>query len=135
MLSLRSSKALFEMMAHVSEAFVFIYLGMAVFTYKRHEIQWTNVFCVLIFAILGRIIAVGSLTFCINLFRKPDDRIVNKQLYAAQSWSDGLAQSEFLPFLACRFVMCLSGLRGAVAFALAMSATSHTEVFVTTTRT
>jgi NhaP-type Na+/H+ or K+/H+ antiporter len=36
------------MLAHVSEAFVFIYLGMAVFTYKNHQIQWTNVFCVLV---------------------------------------------------------------------------------------
>jgi NhaP-type Na+/H+ or K+/H+ antiporter len=35
--TLRSSKSLFTMLADVAESFVFIYLGMACFTFGRHD--------------------------------------------------------------------------------------------------
>lgn len=85
-----STRALFTMMAELCESFVFLYLGMAVFTYPSHDLKWGNALFTVTWCILGRAVTLFPLCFIINLGRK---RKIN--------WRQ-------------QIIMFLSGIRGAV---------------------
>lgn len=104
-----STKSLFDMLAHVSEAFVFVYLGMAAFTVETHSMNAFNAITTLIWCIMGRIMHVIPLAWLLNKGRK------YKIDYRQQ------------------VILCMSGIRGAVAFALALDSSVYVSTFVTTT--
>lgn len=104
-----STKSLFDMLAHVSEAFVFVYLGMAAFTVDTHSLNVFNVVTTLLWCILGRVMHVFPLAYLLNKGRK----------YKID-WRQ-------------QVILCMSGIRGAVAFALALDSSVYVSVFVTTT--
>lgn len=88
------SNSVFEMLAEVAEGFVFLLLGMAVFTVEhdyRGNIALTVVLC-----LVARLVTMFPLSFLLNLVRK--HKISPRQ----------------------QVIMYLSGIRGAVAFALAL---------------
>ncbi|XP_022657787.1 sodium/hydrogen exchanger 7-like isoform X4 [Varroa jacobsoni] len=109
--SRQRTKQLFELMNFVAENFIFSYIGVSMFTYKKHH--WDLFFIVAAFISIaaGRALFVYPLTFLLNLGR------TNK-----------------IP-MAFQHVLFFSGLRGAMAFALAIRNTLGLQrhVMLTTT--
>ena len=99
-------------MGRTSEAFVFAYIGISVFALKDHDVNVGFIVLALLFCLLGRVLNIGPLSALIN-----------------KRWP------EQIPFLT-QLVMCFSGLRGAIAFGLALDVkTEHAHVIKTTTLT
>mmetsp|Transcript_9648 Transcript_9648/g.35348 ORF Transcript_9648/g.35348 Transcript_9648/m.35348 type:complete len:539 (-) Transcript_9648:132-1748(-) len=96
-----STTAVFQILAHLAETFIFIYMGVATFL---EEQAWQHV-SLTMFSILAVLIArlfnVYPLSFLVNLFRRREKRIPKTH----------------------QFVLWFSGLRGAIAFALALKST------------
>ncbi|KAK2185466.1 hypothetical protein NP493_233g04013 [Ridgeia piscesae] len=105
------TKQLFEVLNFLMENFVFIYIGVSTFTFTKHE--WNPWFIIASFiaVLLGRMLNVYPLSFLLNLGRS------NKIHYNIQH------------------MMMFSGLRGAMAFALAIrnTGTPQRRVMFTTT--
>ncbi len=87
-----SFKMTLSTLHEISEAFVFVYIGMAAVIFPRHNFQTSTIITLLLFSILGRIVSVLPLAACLNVCRK--SRITGRE----------------------QVIMCLAGLRGAVAF-------------------
>ncbi|GAB1605902.1 sodium/hydrogen exchanger 9-like isoform X4 [Argonauta hians] len=98
------TKQLFELCNFLSENFVFLYIGVSVFTFqgmKWHALFIFSAFVIIHFAIIiARFANVYPLSYLLNLGRK------NKISFAVQH------------------MMMFAGLRGAIAFALAIRNTS-----------
>nr|XP_011451414.3 sodium/hydrogen exchanger 9 isoform X8 [Crassostrea gigas] len=94
------TKQLFELMNFLAENFVFLYIGVAVFTF--HSQKWNPLFILaaLISIFIARFFNIYPLSLLLNLGRK--NKITR-------------------PFM---HMMMFSGLRGAIAFALAIRNTS-----------
>ncbi|XP_077514724.1 na[+]/H[+] hydrogen exchanger 3 isoform X4 [Amblyomma americanum] len=90
------TKQLFELLNFLAENFIFSYIGVSMFTYKKH--RWDAGFIMVAFLAIavGRAVYIYPLTFLLNLGR------TNK-----------------IP-MAFQHVLFFSGLRGAMAFALAI---------------
>ncbi|EEC12213.1 sodium/proton exchanger, putative [Ixodes scapularis] len=90
------TKQLFELLNFLAENFIFSYIGVSMFTYKKH--RWDAGFILVAFLAIavGRAVYIYPLTFLLNLGR------TNK-----------------IP-IAFQHVLFFSGLRGAMAFALAI---------------
>lgn len=105
--------AMFEMLAEVAESFVFLYLGLATFTFGSHSFKVGFSFCVFLFCVLARFVSVFPLAAALNVGRKRPIPLKHQG------------------------VMFLSGLRGAVAFALALEVPRKLgdlrDIFITTT--
>ncbi|KAI0230723.1 Sodium/hydrogen exchanger 7 [Lamellibrachia satsuma] len=105
------TKQLFEVLNFLMENFVFIYIGVSTFTFTKHE--WNPWFIIGAFVavILGRMCNIYPLSFLLNLGRS------NKIHYNIQH------------------MMMFSGLRGAMAFALAIrnTTTASRRIMFTTT--
>ncbi|XP_071084481.1 sodium/hydrogen exchanger 9-like isoform X3 [Haliotis cracherodii] len=96
------TKQLFELTNFLSENFVFLYIGVSVFTFQESRIRWDAgfIFASFLAIIIGRFLNVYPLSFLLNLGR------TNKI-----GWN-------------FQHMMMFSGLRGAIAFALAIRNTS-----------
>lgn len=109
-----SSRAIFEALAFLFETFIFIYLGMALFTFNH---AWDPVLIILMLPILliSRAINIFPLGFVMNLKRKSHHKVTMPQ----------------------QIMLWFGGLRGAMAFALSIavptSAPFDSRVFLTTT--
>eukprot|EP00730_Choanoeca_flexa_P001767 TRINITY_DN10773_c0_g1_i4.p1 TRINITY_DN10773_c0_g1~~TRINITY_DN10773_c0_g1_i4.p1 ORF type:complete len:632 (+),score=128.32 TRINITY_DN10773_c0_g1_i4:96-1991(+) len=90
-----TAKQTFRTMAFLAETAVFLYIGMAIFSYKL-EAKWNLIVFTIMLCLLGR---------AFNIF--PLSAIVNGS-------SKGLLTARM------QFIMWFSGLRGAIAFALAI---------------
>jgi len=97
------TKQIFELLNFLTENFIFIYIGISTFTYQRHHWNVGFIFGALIAVIIARACNVYPLSFLLNLGRS------NKIRYNFQH------------------MMMFSGLRGAIAFALAIRNTSNEE--------
>jgi len=95
--------------ATMVESWIFVYLGMAIFTEKGQNYDSSFIFFVLFLCLLGRAVSVVPLCYILNRFR-PHDKLNWK--YQAVMW--------------------FSGLRGPVAFALAHGAPNDTGIILTT---
>jgi sodium/hydrogen exchanger 8 len=89
------SGRVFKLFSFISETFVFLYLGFAIFAF-HHKLHWGLIFWGIVFCLLGRALNIYPLSAILNRGR------TNKISYKNQ------------------FVMFWSGLRGAIAFALAI---------------
>lgn len=105
------TKQVFELLNFLAENFIFTYIGVSIFTYQKHH--WDAAFIVVAFLAIavGRAAHVYPLSFFLNLGRH------NKIPYAFQH------------------VLFFSGLRGAMAFALAIRNTlsEQRHLMLTTT--
>jgi len=110
-----STRHIVSTLSYISELFVFIYLGMSFFLEKGHQFQAGYVVVTLLLCFLGRAISVFPLAFLLNMGRK-----------------------HKLPFKH-QLVLWYSGLRGPVAYALAVATpddeTGASRIIVTTTIT
>eukprot|EP00762_Andalucia_godoyi_P001713 ANDGO_07143.mRNA.1 Sodium/hydrogen exchanger 1 len=89
------SARVFKMFAFISESFVFLYLGFAIFVFE-HKVHYGLIFWGIVFCLLGRAANIYPLSLLLN--RGRTNKISAKN----------------------QFVMFLAGLRGAIAFALAI---------------
>eukprot|EP01032_Pedospumella_encystans_P011346 gene11346-13197_t len=101
---------IFKSMAVLSEYFVFLYIGLGVFTNKYSQINFTFFFFCTFFCLLARMFNIFPLSYIANWGRK-----------------------ETIPFK-MQVVMWFAGLRGAICFALAQNLPAeHKELYVSTT--
>lgn len=111
-----ASRSIFEALAFLFESFIFIYLGMALFTFQH---AWDPVLIILLLPILliSRAANVFPLGFIINLKRKSHHKVTIQQ----------------------QTMLWFGGLRGAMAFALSIAVPTRppfqSQVFLTTTLT
>ncbi|XP_053162795.1 sodium/hydrogen exchanger 7 isoform X2 [Hemicordylus capensis] len=105
------TKQLFEVLHFLAENFIFSYMGLALFTFQKHVFSPIFIIGAFIAVFLGRAAHIYPLSFFLNLGRR--HKI---------SWN-------------FQHMMMFSGLRGAMAFALAIRDTatySHRMMFSTT---
>uniref|UniRef100_A0A8C3TUV3 Sodium/hydrogen exchanger n=1 Tax=Catharus ustulatus TaxID=91951 RepID=A0A8C3TUV3_CATUS len=105
------TKQLFEVLHFLAENFIFSYMGLALFTFQKHIFSPVFIIGAFVAIFLGRAAHIYPLSFLLNLGRR--HKI---------SWS-------------FQHMMMFSGLRGAMAFALAIRDTatySHQMMFSTT---
>ncbi|KAJ6252368.1 sodium/hydrogen exchanger [Anaeramoeba flamelloides] len=106
-----NSKQFVHILALVSELFIFIYLGLATFSFS-HSYEWALIGFMLLFCFAGRALNIYPLSWINNRFKKPQKRLKNKEI----------------------FMIYFSGLRGAIAFALSLyTESSSGDTIITTT--
>lgn len=101
----------FRTLAFIAETCVFAYLGMAIFSFK-HNFQFSLIIWSIVLCLLGRALNIYPLALLLNYSR--EHKITKKMM----------------------FIMWFSGLRGAIAYALALNLEIEDEkrhVLVTTT--
>lgn len=125
--SRRRTKELFELVNFLAENFVFSYMGLSLFTFENH--QWVPGFIAFSFVAIfaGRVINIYILSFLLNLGRskKISFRFQHMLVFAGKS----------LDLLVIILLFNFIGLRGAIAFALAIRNTQTEErqlIFTTT---
>ncbi|XP_067944692.1 sodium/hydrogen exchanger 9-like isoform X2 [Watersipora subatra] len=113
--SKKGTKEVIEVLNFITENFVFLYIGVSVFTRKFQAKDWNLwfIFGAFLAMIISRLVNIYPLTFFLNIGRK------NKISASFQH------------------MMMFSGLRGAIAFALAVknaaTGTQMDNIFLTTT--
>lgn len=109
--SQQRTKQLFETLNFLMENFIFCYLGVSLFTYSHHQFNFVFIFGAIVAIALARALHIYPLSLLLNLGRK--QKIPMK--YQHMLW--------------------FSGLRGAMAFALALRNTVSDvrQMFFTTT--
>ncbi|XP_035709272.1 sodium/hydrogen exchanger 9 isoform X4 [Folsomia candida] len=90
------TKQLFELLNFLAENFIFCYIGVSMFTFPKHNFDWIFILEAFLAIIVGRAANIYPLSFLLNLGRK-------KKI----PWS-------------FQHMLFFSGLRGAIAFALAI---------------
>ncbi|XP_073399632.1 sodium/hydrogen exchanger 6 [Dendrobates tinctorius] len=105
------TKQLFELLNFLAENFIFSYMGLALFTFQNHIFNPTFIFGAFIAVFLGRAVNIYPLSFLLNLGRR----------------------NKISPNF--QHMMMFAGLRGAMAFALAIrdTATYARQMMFTTT--
>lgn len=111
--SQHQTKEIFNLLNFLSENFIFVYIGVTLFTYGHHQWEFSFIIGAIIAIILARAINIYPLSYVINLSRPRNNKIEK-------------GMQHFLVF---------SGLRGAMAFALAMrnTSTQARKLILTTT--
>lgn len=107
------TKEIFNLLNFLSENFIFIYIGITLFTFGSHQWEFSYIFFALVAIVLARAVNVYPLAFLVNLSRSRGNKIdLNMQ-----------------------HLLFFSGLRGAMAFALAMrnTSTQARQLILTTT--
>ncbi|CAL8073970.1 unnamed protein product [Orchesella dallaii] len=97
------TKQLFELLNFLAENFIFCYIGVSMFTFPKHKFEAFFILAAFVAIIIGRAANIYPLSFLLNLGRK--HKI---------SWG-------------FQHVLFFSGLRGAIAFALAIRNTLSIE--------
>nr|XP_020459136.1 sodium/hydrogen exchanger 7 isoform X2 [Monopterus albus] len=109
--SAKRTKQLFEVLHFLAENFIFSYMGLALFTFQNHIFSPFFIFGAFIAIFIGRALNIYPLSFLLNLGRRHKIR------------------GNF------QHMMMFAGLRGAMAFALAIRDTAtyaHQMMFTTT---
>uniref|UniRef100_A0A3B3YBG9 Sodium/hydrogen exchanger n=1 Tax=Poecilia mexicana TaxID=48701 RepID=A0A3B3YBG9_9TELE len=109
--STKRTKQLFEVLHFLAENFIFSYMGLALFTFQKHIFSPIFIIGAFVAIFIGRALNIYPLSFLLNLGRR--DKI----------------RGNF------QHMMMFAGLRGAMAFALAIrdTATSARQMMFTTT--
>jgi len=111
-ISQTTAEEIFASLACVSETFVFMYMGMGVFTGRFKSWDFNFVLLAIFFCLLGRALNTFPLSALSNRFRN---------------------QSNIIP-IRMQFVIWFAGLRGAIAFALSQNMSgANREAYETTT--
>merc|ERR1712130_365033 len=124
------------MLAHVAEAFVFVYLGMAIFTYDTHKVEITHVLLTLLFCLLGRAISIFPLVWLFNGYGVKFLRLIGCCKQRIDNRSMCCRERKRPIDWRQQVILWLSGIRGAVAFAVAIECDVEGErrdVFISTT--
>lgn len=107
-----ASEQIFSTLATITETIVFVYMGMIVFTGKFHKFSITFSLAALFFCLVGRLFNIFPLSYLANTCRGDDEKIPVKM----------------------QCVLWFAGLRGAIAFALAVNMPgSHADIYATST--
>ena len=96
------TKQIFHLFSFLSENFIFIYIGISMFTFRNHQWEFGFIGPSLFVIIIGRALNIYPMSFLVNLTRSSSKKIDFKNQH----------------------LMFFSGLRGALAFGLAIRNTS-----------
>ncbi|RNA42988.1 Sodium hydrogen exchanger 9, partial [Brachionus plicatilis] len=107
------TRQIFHLISFLSENFIFIYIGISMFTFRNHQWEAGFILPSLIVILFGRAVNIYPLSYLINLTRSSSNKIKLKN----------------------QNLMFFSGLRGALAFGLAIrnTSTSSRQLILTTT--
>lgn len=105
------TKQIFELLNFLAENFIFVYIGVSMFTFPKHHFDLLLIFTGLMCALIGRAVNVYPLSWLLNLGRKPKI-----------PWN-------------FQHMLFFAGLRGAMSFALAIRNTvsESRQAMLTTT--
>ncbi|XP_065841176.1 sodium/hydrogen exchanger 9-like [Oscarella lobularis] len=105
------TKQLFEVLNFLAENFIFVYMGLSLFTFRLHKWIWGFISFSFLAILVGRLLNIYPLSFFLNLGRK-----------RKIPWS-------------FQHMLSFAGLRGAIAFSLAMRNTESEprQLILTTT--
>eukprot|EP01006_Ploeotia_vitrea_P040619 TRINITY_DN66440_c12_g6_i1.p1 TRINITY_DN66440_c12_g6~~TRINITY_DN66440_c12_g6_i1.p1 ORF type:complete len:618 (+),score=100.30 TRINITY_DN66440_c12_g6_i1:268-1854(+) len=103
-----TSRSLFKVLASLAETFVFVYLGLAMFSFEQTWSQVKLIIVALLACLIARVFNVYPNSFLANLGRKSTGK-------------PGKIGPKF------QFVLWFSGLRGAVAFVIAVTSYSNND--------
>lgn len=118
--SLHSTEQIFATLATVAETIVFLYMGMSFFTINLQEWNIRYSLYAMLFCIIGRILNIFPLSCIANICRGKKQ---NQEKSNHISWK-------------MQSVLCFAGLRGAIAFALALNMPGpNAEMYTTVTLT
>lgn len=107
-----ASEQIFATLATIAETAVFLYMGMGVFTGRFSDFDLVFAVLALLFCVVGRFLNIVPLSFVANWCRTSENRISIRM----------------------QCVLWFAGLRGAIAFALAMNMPGkHRDDYATTT--
>ena len=139
-----ASEQIFSTLATICETVVFLYMGMGVFTGRFSKYDFFFSVLALGFCIVGRFLNIFPLSWLANLTRQQQQQRSTRQ--SSSSWlTNGSEQSQSSTgsntasgsrriTLPMQFVLWFAGLRGAIAFALAMNMPGpNREVYATAT--
>lgn len=90
------TKDFFELITFLTENFIFSYIGVSLFTFPKHQWDFAFIGCAFLSLFVGRALNIYPLSWLLNIRRRPK-----------------------IP-MNFQHMMFLSGLRGAIAFALAI---------------
>ena len=119
---------IFHVISHLAETFIFIYLGVSMFTQSDKVFRWGLIIFTFIFILLARALAVVPLARLINYIARRFPNI----WYRSSSTLSMSQVGEPIPE-SWQIMLWWSGLRGAIAFALSMDINSESLNEVKTT--
>eukprot|EP01012_Entosiphon_sulcatum_P016727 TRINITY_DN21618_c0_g1_i1.p1 TRINITY_DN21618_c0_g1~~TRINITY_DN21618_c0_g1_i1.p1 ORF type:complete len:690 (-),score=110.74 TRINITY_DN21618_c0_g1_i1:130-2166(-) len=103
------SRKMFKVFAALAETFVFVYLGLAMFTYPQTFAKIRLIVLAFVIILIARIFNIVPNTLIVNLFRRDPHKKPAK------------INTRF------QFMLWFSGLRGAVAFVIAVTSYAHDD--------
>ncbi|CDW56615.1 sodium:hydrogen exchanger 6 [Trichuris trichiura] len=124
------TKQFFEVLNFLSENFIFTYIGVSLFTSQAHLFNIWFIIGAFVAIFLGRVLHIYPLTALLNLGRTPPIPMNNQHMMVFA----GKYRTDCVPIQAYSYVMVIkvelqfSGLRGAMAFALAIRNTSSSQM-------
>ena len=133
-----ASEQIFSTLATIAETIVFLYMGMGVFTGKFSKYDFFFSILALTFCVIGRFLNIFPLSWLANMTRNRSTTSRRNGFDSSQrSDSSNLsctADGNRRITLKMQVVLWFAGLRGAIAFALAMNMPGpNAEVYATAT--
>lgn len=130
-----ASEQIFLTLATITETVVFLYMGMGVFTGRFSNYDPLFSFLALFFCLVGRAFNIFPLSWIANLCRSRSSEDVSSHSERGRNNSRKTVSSKGRRIsLKMQCVLWFAGLRGAVAFALAMNMPGpNREVYATVT--
>ena len=133
--ALTASEQIFATLATISETAVFLYMGMGVFTgrFKNYDPLFSVL--ALLFCLLGRALNIFPLSAIANICRSGGSAMDRSRRSSSSTGSQGATSSGDRKItFQMQCVLWFAGLRGAIAFALAMNMPGpNREVYATVT--
>jgi solute carrier family 9 (sodium/hydrogen exchanger), member 8 len=127
-----ASEQIFSTLATIAETAVFLYMGMGVFTGRFSNYDPLFSFLALLFCLLGRALNIFPLSWLANLCRSAGSLDGSMSSHNGRG-SSSSGKGRKIP-LKMQCVLWFAGLRGAIAFALAMNMPGpNREVYATVT--
>ena len=133
-----ASEQIFSTLATITEAVVFLYMGMGVFTGRFSNYDPLFSFLALVFCLLGRALNIFPLSWVANLCRSrsSQDSGMSSHSNSSRGSNNSVSSRGRKISLKMQCVLWFAGLRGAIAFALAMNMPGpNREVYATVTLT
>lgn len=129
-----ASEQIFSTLATIAETAVFLYMGMGVFTGRFSDFDPLFSLLALLFCSLGRALNIFPLSWLANLCRSKSSGMDGSDHSSSRGGKNGgSGKGRKIP-LKMQCVLWFAGLRGAIAFALAMNMPGpNREVYATAT--
>ena len=93
----KTSSSLFEMFHNLAESFLFVYMGMAIFTFDSHEWKSGSIVGTIVWCVLSRLVTVALLCYLLNKGRKRQLTVPEQVILFVSGRFFSLSLSRSLP--------------------------------------